>query len=102
MLAKETAASKGVSAEKLQEEAGKLTEIMISAISTALNTILKVDNSVDQEILDTLRKEIGNGTATRMHLALARRILFRRRGELDQSTAKALEWPKKEEACTKA
>lgn len=101
MLAKETAASKGVSAEKLQEEAGKLTEIMISAISTALNTILKVDNSVDQEILDTLRKEIGNGTATRMHLALARRILFRRRGELDQSTAKALEWPKKEDACTK-
>lgn len=102
MLAKETAASKGVSAEKLQAEAEKLTETMISAISTALNTILKVDNSVDQEILDALRKEIGNGAATRMHMALARRILFRRRSELDQSTAKALEWPKEKEACTKA
>lgn len=102
MLAKETAASKGVTPERLKEEAEKLTESMISAISTALSTILKVNNSVDQEILDELRKEIGNGTATRMHLALARRILFRRRGELDQSTAKALEWPKKEEACTKA
>jgi len=102
MLAKETAASKGVTAVKLAEEAEKLTDRMIHAISVALSTILKVNNSVDQEILDALREGSGNGTATRLELALARRILFRRRGELEESIAKDMEWPKKEEACTKA
>ncbi len=98
MLVKESAASKGVSAEKLQQESEKLTDEMISAISTALSTILKVNNKVDQEILDSLRTLKDNGTVTKLQLALARKILFRRREELPTDVAKALEWEKREAA----
>ena len=98
MMVKEAAASKGVSPEKLAEEAEKLTESMISAIQQALSTILKVTNRVDQEILDELRKHNDNGTVSRLKLALARKILFRRREELPETVAKALEWAKKEAA----
>ncbi len=98
ILVKESAASKGVSAEKLQQESEKLTDEMISAISTALSTILKVNNKVDQEILDSLRTLKDNGTVTKLQLALARKVLFRRREELPTDVAKALEWEKREAA----
>ena len=95
--AKEKAASRGTSAKKLEEEAGRMSKSMQEAAASAIDILVneppKNMNSVDMEILKTLA---ASETCTPLQAALGRKIAWKHRASLPTEIAKCLEWPKEE------
>lgn len=93
--ARETASTKGTTAEKLKDESERMTMEMRIASASAIyllqTTPPKEMNSVDREILDNL---VAKGDLTALQLALGRKIAWKHRKSLDASIAKDMEWPK--------